>query len=207
MFTGIVEGTATVVNAEHLPGLTRYTFEFPEDKSSTKIGASVAINGTCLTVTSAARNCLSFDLMAETLNLTNLTNLNVGTQVNFEHAAKMGDEIGGHVLSGHIHCTAPVVALEPTENNLAVTIEIPEAWLNYVFYKGYVAINGASLTIGDLKDRLLTVYLIPETLRLTTFSDISIGDELNIEIDSQTQTVVDTLEKLLPIYLTKHGVS
>lgn len=204
MFTGIVQGTAELVEANHQPGLTTYTFNFPEDKSSTQTGASVALNGTCLTVTSVDSHLLTFDLMAETLRLTNLRDLPAGSRVNYEHAAKMGDEIGGHVLSGHIHCTAILEKVISTENNLALTFSVPENWAKYIFPKGFIAINGASLTVGEVSGNQFTVYLIPETLRITTFENLSKGDQVNIEVDSQTQVVVDTLERVLPRYLANN---
>jgi len=205
MFTGIVQGTASLVSASRKTGLNSYTFEFPEDKSQTKTGASVALNGCCLTVTSVQGHHLSFDLMAETLGLTNLGNLQEGDLVNYEHAAKMGDEVGGHVLSGHIHCRADVKAKIVSENNVEFRFCAPEPWLKYIFNKGYIAVNGASLTVGDVRHGQFSVYLIPETLRITNFAKLAEGDTVNIEVDAQTQAVVDTLERLLPEYLAKHN--
>ena len=206
MFTGIVQGTATLAAASRKTGLHSYTIEFPEDKSQTKTGASVALNGCCLTVSKVEGKQLTFDLMSETLGLTNLGDLQTGDLVNYEHAAKMGDEVGGHVLSGHIHCTARITAIKPTENNLELRFELPGQWTKYVFNKGYISINGASLTVGDVKDDQFSVYLIPETLRITTFSKLSEGDTVNIEVDAQTQAIVDTLERLLPDLLAKQSL-
>ena len=203
MFTGIVAGTAKLIDATNKPGLNSYTFEFFDDKSSTNLGASVALNGCCLTVTKTEANRLSFDLMAETLALTNLQGLEIGAVVNYEHAAKMGDEIGGHVLSGHIHCTATVCKVAPSENNLELRFEVPQQWSKYIFEKGYIAINGASLTVGQVRDNQFSVWLIPETLRITTFEGIRKGDQVNIEVDSHTQAIVDTLERVLPDFLAK----
>ena len=203
MFTGIVQGTAKLVSATRKTGLFSYTFDFGSDKSHTQCGASVAINGCCLTVTHAEGNLLSFDLMAETLGLTNLKDLNQGDLVNYEHAAKMGDEVGGHVLSGHIHCLAEISKINQSENNLELRFSAPDSWTKYIFNKGYIAINGASLTIGDVKNNQFSVYLIPETLRITTFADLAEGSRVNIEVDAQTQAIVDTLERLLPEYLAK----
>ena len=171
MFTGIVQGIATVESLDARPGLTTFVIRFPEGSlEGVTTGASVAINGTCLTVTAQQDNQLWFDAMQETLRLTTLGELAEGSQVNFERAARIGDEIGGHLLSGHIHCTARVVS--------------------------YIAVNGASLTIGDVEANRFNVHLIPETLRATTFSDIHPGDRVNIEVDSQTQTIVDTLARM-----------
>lgn len=197
MFTGIVQGQATVETLESKPGLSTLTLRFPEDTvTGITIGASVAINGTCLTVTSQSGSHLSFDTMQETLRLTTLGNLAVGDAVNFERAARIGDEIGGHLLSGHIHTTAVVTAIETPQNNRTLHFQVPAQWLRYIFPKGYIGIDGASLTIGDVVDDTFTVHLIPETLRVTTFGDLRTGDSINLEIDSQTQTIVDTLSRL-----------
>ncbi len=197
MFTGIVQGIATVDAVTEKPGLNTLTIRFPAERvEQVSIGASVAINGICLTVTRQEADCLSFDAMQETLSRTTLGGLSEGDRVNFERAARIGDEIGGHLLSGHIHTTARVVAIDTPENNRTLTFEVPGDWARYLFGKGYIAVNGASLTIGDVKNNRFNVHLIPETLRATTFGDLAVGDEVNIEIDSQTQTIVDTLARM-----------
>jgi len=197
MFTGIVQGVATIAEVIKAPGLNTLVVRFPEAKvQGVTIGASVAINGTCLTVTRQDGDLLYFDAMQETLRLTTLGNLAEGDSVNFERAARIGDEIGGHLLSGHVHTTAVLAEIIRTENNVTLWFEVPESWMKYVFPKGYIAINGASLTIGEVTGNRFNVHLIPETLRATTFCDIREGDAVNIEIDSQTQTIVDTLSRL-----------
>ena len=134
--------------------------------------------------------------MHETLKLTTLGSLEPGHTVNFERAARIGDEIGGHLLSGHIHATASVVAILRPEDDVTLWFEVPNQWAGYIFPKGYIAINGASLTIGEVAGNRFNVHLIPETLRATTFGAIKEGMSVNIEIDSQTQTIVDTLARL-----------
>lgn len=197
MFTGIVQGVATIAEIIQAPGLNTLAIRFPEDQvQQVKTGASVAINGTCLTVTRQDNDILYFDAMQETLRLTTLGDLSAGDTVNFERAARIGDEIGGHLLSGHIHTTADIVEIIHSENNVTLWFEVPEQWANYIFAKGYIAINGASLTIGEVAGNRFNVYLIPETLRATTFGTAREGQRVNIEIDSQTQTIVDTLARL-----------
>jgi riboflavin synthase len=199
MFTGIVQGVAVVDDLTSAPGLSSFAIRFPDaNVLGVTIGASVAINGTCLTVTRQENNLLFFDAMQETLGLTTLGTLETGDRINFERAARIGDEIGGHLLSGHIHTTADVVAIDQPENNCTLTFEVPHQWARYIFPKGYIAINGASLTIGEVTENRFTIHLIPETLRATTFADIIVGDRVNIEIDSQTQTIVDSLDTILP---------
>ncbi|AXS82368.1 MULTISPECIES: riboflavin synthase subunit alpha [Marinobacter] len=197
MFTGIVQGVATIEEVTAEPGLSTYIVRFPEDKlDGVSIGASVAINGTCLTVTRHEGSALCFDAMQETLKLTTLGHLKAGDPVNFERAARIGDEIGGHLLSGHIHTTAKIVEILRPENNVTLWFEVPDEWARYLFPKGYIAINGASLTIGEARGNRFSVHLIPETLRATTFASVQEGQQVNIEIDSQTQTIVDTLARL-----------
>mgnify|MGYP001168668683 FL=1 len=197
MFTGIVQGVATIAEVITAPGLNTLVVRFPEAKvQGVTIGASVAINGTCLTVTRQDGDLLYFDAMQETLRLTTLGKLAEGDSVNFERAARIGDEIGGHLLSGHVHTTAVLAEIIRTENNVTLWFEVPESWMKYVFPKGYIAINGASLTIGEVTGNRFNVHLIPETLRATTFGTAEQGQSVNIEIDSQTQTIVDTLARL-----------
>ena len=199
MFTGIVQGVAVVDDVKSAPGLSSFAIRFPGDKvQGVTIGASVSINGTCLTVTRQQNDLLFFDAMQETLGLTTLGTRQTGDRINFERAARIGDEIGGHLLSGHIHTTANLVAIDRPENNCTLTFEVPSQWARYLFPKGYIAVNGASLTIGEVANNRFNIHLIPETLRATTFADVAIGDQVNIEIDSQTQTIVDSLDTILP---------
>ncbi|WP_416361414.1 riboflavin synthase subunit alpha [Marinobacter sp.] len=193
----MVQGIAKVVEIHTAPGLNTLVIKLPEDKvHGVTIGASVAINGTCMTVTRQDGPQLYFDAMQETLRLTTLGALKAGDAVNFERAARIGDEIGGHLLSGHVHTTAQLAEIVRTENNVTLWFELPESWVKYVFPKGFIAINGASLTIGEVEANRFNVHLIPETLRATTFGTIEQDQLVNIEVDSQTQTIVDTLARM-----------
>ncbi|MBU2955299.1 riboflavin synthase subunit alpha [Marinobacter sp. F3R08] len=197
MFTGIVQGIATIEDVSVAPGLSTFAIRLPADKAGdVAIGASVAINGTCLTVTRQEESVLYFDAMQETLSLTTLGELKAGDKVNFERAARIGDEIGGHLLSGHIHTSARIVDILRPENNVTLWFETPDEWKRYIFPKGYIAINGASLTIGEVQGNRFNIHLIPETLRATTFGTCKEGQRVNIEVDSQTQIIVDTLARL-----------
>lgn len=197
MFTGIVQGIARIERIEAGSGLHRLAIAFPEGSvEGVSRGASIAIDGACLTVTEQQAQTIWFDVMMETLRATTLGHRSEGEAVNFERAARIGDEIGGHLLSGHVHCTARVESIETPENNRRIVFSVPEQWRHYLLPKGYIAVNGASLTIGEVTERGFSVYLIPETLQATTFSDLTQGDEVNLEIDSQTQTIVDTLAKM-----------
>jgi len=205
MFTGIVQGTATVENVERKDNLSQVGIRFPDGKvTDVKIGASVAINGTCLTVTEILGDSLKFDVMVETLRTTNLGLLETGMKVNYERSARVGDEIGGHNVSGHVHVTGEVKSVEDTANNRKLVFHVPDRkWMKYVMPKGYIAVNGCSLTIGEVEDSTFSVYLIPETLRVTVFGSIQVADKVNIEIETQTQAIVDTTERVVASYLSK----
>jgi riboflavin synthase len=199
MFTGIVQGLGEVTQIQDHGGIRRLQVRLPTGRDQgLETGASVAINGVCLTVVGWDQHGVEFDVIDETLRLTNLGDLKVGHVVNVERAARFGDEIGGHVLSGHIHGRAQVTEVVETDANLAVWWAVPEALKKYVLPKGYVSLNGCSLTVGDTeRDGHLSIHLIPETRELTTFGRVTVGDSLNLEIDSQTQAIVDTVERVL----------
>ncbi|MDY0746839.1 riboflavin synthase subunit alpha [Paucibacter sp. R3-3] len=197
MFTGIVQGVATVAAITDRPGLRSFTLGFPKGFcEGLEIGASVSCDGVCLTVTRLrGTDHADFDVMLQSLNLTTLGALTEGSPLNVERAARDGAEIGGHPLSGHIDFKASVASIRQPENNHVLRIAVPPQWMRYIFAKGYIAINGASLTVAeaDRKACWFEVWLIPETLRMTTFADKGVGAELNIEIERSTQVFVDTV--------------
>lgn len=198
MFTGIVQGTAIVQSITRKDDFMQLTIALPEERcDNLQLGASIALNGTCLTVTAFEGRNVSFDLIIETLKVTNLGNLEVGDRINFERAARFGDEIGGHVLSGHVHTQVQVAEIERTETNCILWFEAENRWLPYLFPKGFVALNGCSLTIGEIQENRFNVYLIPETLSVTTFGACQKGDNINMEIDAHTQAIVDTVEQYM----------
>ena len=201
MFTGIVQGVARVARLTDRPGLRCIELAFPPGfDAGLEIGASVACDGVCLTVTTLpapGRAC--FDVMQQSLGLSTLGALAVGGQINVERAARDGAEIGGHPISGHVDCQGTVLSLRQPENNHVLRIGVPASHMRYVFAKGYIAINGASLTVAeaDRRARWFEVWLIPETLRMTTFGQLAEGAAINIEIERGTQVVVDTVRDAL----------
>ena len=198
MFTGIVQGTAPVIDIIKKDRFQTHIMEFdPALLKDLQTGASVAHNGCCLTVTEINGNKVSFDLMQETLNVTNLGDLTIGAQVNIERAARFGDEIGGHQMSGHILFTAQVIKVNKTDNNCQITFEVPSKYKRFIFSKGYIGIDGISLTIGDVENNHFNVNLIPETLQRTNIGSRIPGDKINIEIDPQTQAIVETVERIM----------
>lgn len=200
MYTGIVLGTCPVTALTHGSGTTALTVDLGGYAEGLQPGASVAVNGTCLTAVQVADGQVRFDIIEETWRQTNLSDLGVGARVNVERSFRLGDEVGGHILSGHVAAATTVTAVVADEGHRLVTVAVPERWMPYLMAKGFVALNGASLTIQEL-DRAastVTVSLIPETLARTTFGSVEPGDRLNLEVDAQTQAVVDTVRAMLP---------
>ena len=200
MFTGIVQGVATVLHLQDHPGLRSFTVQFtPGFCDGLATGASVAVDGVCLTVTALrGSDAADFDVMQQSLSLTTLGALQAGSRINVERAARDGAEIGGHPLSGHVDFKATVAEVRRPENNHVLRVAVPAPWMRYVFAKGYIAINGASLTVAEARREAggagwFEVWLIPETLRMTTFANKPEGASLNIEIERSTQVFVDTV--------------
>ncbi|MBS0286191.1 MAG: riboflavin synthase subunit alpha [Proteobacteria bacterium] len=200
MFTGIVQTKVKVSFVEQTPSFTRYALSLPTALlADLKIGASVSVNGACQTVVAIKGNDVYFDAIAQTLRCTTIPSYRVGTWVNIERSAKFGDEIGGHMLSGHILGKATISNITTaSQGEHILTISCPQEWMKYIFYKGYIAVNGVSLTVQEVDAKgHFSVHLIPETLRITTFDTAQEGEEVNIEIDSQTQAIVDTVQRVL----------
>ena len=199
MFTGIVKGLGEITRINDQAGIRHLTMKLPKGSDGgLEIGASVAVNGVCLTVVDWDHHGVQFDVIDETLTLSNLYSLDVGSMVNIERAACFGDEIGGHVLSGHIHAMAEVTTIQETDANLVVWWTVPDLLRKYILPKGYVALNGCSLTVGQSNwENQSSIHLIPATRALSTFNSVKVGDRLNLEVDSQTQAIVDTVERVL----------
>lgn len=197
MFTGIVQGTASIAGIRDAVGLRSLTLEFPDGFcDELTVGASVSVDGVCLTVTDlASPTSAVFDVILQSLSVTTLGSHAVGARVNVERAAKDGAEIGGHPLSGHVDFCATLQAIRTSENNRVLRIGVPAEFRKYIFAKGYIALDGASLTVSEVNrnEGWFEVWLIPETLRMTVFEHKAEGDRLNIEIERGTQVVVDTV--------------
>lgn len=199
MFTGIVQGMGRVVGVETAGGIGRLTVDLGGCAEGLKAGASVANNGACLTVSHIDGSKVRFDVIAETMALTNLGSLSAGDPVNIERSLRFGDELGGHVLSGHVSGTATVCDIIAEGDNRTVWFDVDRSLMPYLLWKGWVALDGASLTVSGVdRDRgRIAVSLIPETLERTTLGLVSVGDPVNIEIDAHTQAIVHTVRDLL----------
>lgn len=198
MFTGIVAGIAQVASLEEKDQLITLGIKLPaSETSSFKVGASIAINGVCLTITHWQEAVVYFDVMQATLSLTNLGALTINAPVNYERAAKIGDEIGGHLMSGHISDQVELIGRNEVGDNLELVFSFHPKWQDYLLNKGFVGLNGCSLTLAQVSQGEFTINLIPETRRATTFGELPVGSQVNLEIDPQTQAVVDTVKRVL----------
>jgi riboflavin synthase len=191
MFTGIVQGTGRVQSIQGDSTKT-ISIEIPST-DGLEVGGSVAIDGVCLTATNVGE-FVSFDVIPETIDRTTLGSLYAGSSVNVERALKFGDELGGHLLSGHIMGVAEIISVINQDFKIQCPIQMAE----FIQEKGYIAVDGISLTVGHTDGNgCFDIHIIPETLRLTTLGSKGPGDNVNIEIDAMTQAVVNTTKRLL----------
>tara|TARA_B100001250_G_C19791178_1_gene786571 strand:+ start:694 stop:1317 length:624 start_codon:yes stop_codon:yes gene_type:complete len=196
VFTGIVEGTgiiSKIIRKENLSSMIIQTSS--EFNKGIQVGASVCVDGVCLTATKINLDSLEFDVIIETLNVTTFGDIRTNSVVNIERSMKLGDEIGGHMISGHVFDTVIIKEINKPKNNYILTLKCNSRLQKYIFSKGYISLNGISLTIGEVDkiNNTFTVYLIPETLRLTNMLHKVVGDLINIEIETQTRNTVDTI--------------
>jgi len=197
MYSGITQGLFIVKSLIKRPGLFHYSVALNEELAKDlKIGSSVSIDGVCQTVVAISGYEVSFDAMQETLAKTTLNQLFIGRKVSVERSIGFGDEIGGHELSGHIFETGTIIDKKINGENVCLSIQTSEACFAFIKPKGYIAVDGSSLTIGvtDVKQHSFEVYLIPETLRKTNFGNKDIDDKVNIEPDMKTMLLVETLQ-------------
>lgn len=196
MFTGIVQGLGTIKSIEEGNGITTFSIACP-DTQNLVIGASVAIDGICLTATSIKDKLVTFDVIPETMERTTLGERVANDEVNIERSLRYGDEVGGHLLSGHIIGRGLLTYSENVGEGAQLKIKAPPSIQKYIQTKGYIGIDGISLTIGEVHENEFDLHIIPETLRLTTLGSKQVGDAINIEIDSTTMMIVETVERLL----------
>ena len=184
MFTGIVSGQGYIHKVKNNVDYTSITIKAPAGFSKNlKRGASVAVNGVCLTAKKGATDLLQFDVITETLEKTNFKLLSKGNKVNLERSMKANTEIGGHLVSGHIHGVGVIKSINDRGQTKDLRIQPPASLMEYLFYKGYVGLNGCSLTIGKVFKSSFNIHLIPETIKVTNFQKMKKGDLINIEID------------------------
>jgi len=193
MFTGIVAGTAEIKKIIEGDEIRTFCIDLEGFLDNLAIGASVSIDGVCMTVVSIDGELVDFDVIGETLQRTTMSMKKEGDVVNIERSLKFGDELGGHILSGHIMTRARLLEIIKKGEGIDIIIENPEEVKPYVMEKGYIAIDGISLTIGEVRNDSFVLHIIPETLRVTTIGQKNVGEFVNLEIDSQTQSIVQTI--------------
>ena len=198
MFTGIVSGQGYIHKVKNNVDYASITIKAPVGFSKNlKRGASVAVNGVCLTAKKGSTDLLEFDVITETLEKTNFKLLSKGNKVNLERSMKANTEIGGHLVSGHIHGVGVIKSINDRGQTKDLRIQPPASLMDYLFYKGYVGLNGCSLTIGKVFKSSFNIHLIPETIKVTNFQKMKKGDLINIEIDQTTINTVETIKKIM----------
>ena len=198
MFTGIVSGKGNLKKIIKCEDYISLIIQAPKGfaKNLSK-GASVSVNGVCLTVKKGRTDLLEFDVIEETLKKTNLKNISKSSKLNLERSMTANTEIGGHLVSGHIHGTGQVLKVINRKETKDLLIKIPSQLREYFFYKGYVALNGCSLTIGKVLKSSFYIHLIPETVSITNFKEIKKGDLINIEVEQTTINTVETVKRVM----------
>ena len=198
MFSGIVQEAGKVIGFVKEKDIYNLSIECSSEFiSDLKKGASISVDGVCLTVKDENPEILRFDLVEETIKRTNFQNIKTGDNVNLERSLKMGDEIGGHPVSGHIHGISKVISIDKRDQSWDVKFSVEYFMHDYMLHKGYVAINGCSLTVGEVSNESFMIHLIPETLSVTNLFQLQQGSVVNIELDQNTIIIADTVKKYL----------
>jgi riboflavin synthase len=197
MFTGLVTELGKVVDVKRGESSAIFTISAPLSTSELSVGDSIAVNGVCLTATSISDGIFTADVMVQTLDLTSLAKVEVGTPVNLELAAQMDMRMGGHIVQGHVDGVATVLQSAPGEKWVQFDIAVPEHLMKYVVAQGSITVDGVSLTVGALDDakNIVTLWLIPETLAKTNLSSKKSGDLVNIEVDILAKYVERLISK------------
>jgi riboflavin synthase len=189
MFTGIVTDVGRVRSVQETNRDLRFEIETAFDTATIDIGASVSHAGCCLTVVDKGPGWFAVEVSGETLSMTTLSDWAEGRPVNLERAARVGDELGGHIVSGHVDGVAEVVGVRPEGDSLRVTFRAPEALAKFIAPKGSVALNGTSLTVNEVEGRDFGINFIPHTQKVTTWGEAALGDKINLEVDTMARYV------------------
>ena len=197
MFTGLVTELGAITAITRGESSAVFTIKAPASVAGLAVGDSIAVNGVCLTATSLTADPVTADVMVQTLNLTSLSQVETGSQVNLELAAQMDMRMGGHIVQGHVDGVATVLQLVPGEKWAQFDITVPEELMKYVVAQGSITLDGVSLTVGSLEDgsNLVTVWLIPETLAKTNLGGKKPGDLVNVEVDILAKYVERLMSK------------
>ena len=198
MFTGIVQGIRKITFVSDIEGGRKIRIQLDSLSDNLEHGASVAVNGVCLTAVKIFQGWTEFDIIQETLNRSNLGSLKSGDTVNIERACKYGDEVGGHHVSGHVDCGGTINKINNSANKRDFIVSCEKIWLNYLIPKGWIAIEGVSLTVVDFGDNWFSVSLIPETLKQTVLGLKIESQKVNLEFDDSVKAIVHTIERMMP---------
>ena len=198
MFSGIVQTVGkieSIKDKNHIKTIRIETHgDYLEDIA---IGQSVSVDGVCLSLVKKNNEYCEFEAVEETINRTTLGGYKQGTKVNLEKSLKFGDTVGGHFVSGHIHTKGRIVEVELIGESKNILVEIEEKWIKYLTEKGYISVNGASITIGKVSKNTFYIHLIPETLKTTNLDELIYDNYVNLEFDQATIAIVDTTERLI----------
>lgn len=198
MFSGIVSGIGSVKSIKYKNDIISIEVKAPKNFSKKlKKGASVSVDGVCLTAINSDSDTIKFDVIEETLSRTTIGNFVKGQKVNLERSMTASSEIGGHLISGHIHCVSEIISINEKKSSKDMKISIPKGMDKYILEKGYIGINGCSLTVGKVFKTNFNIHLIPETLKVTNLDLLKEKSLVNIELDQNTVTIVDSVEKIL----------
>ena len=196
MFSGIVQTVGkieSIKDKNHIKTIRIETHgNYLEDIA---IGQSVSVDGVCLSLVKKNNEYCEFEAVEETINRTTLGSYKQGSKVNLEKSLKFGDTVGGHFVSGHIHTRGRIVEVELVGESKNILVEIEEKWIKYLTEKGYISVNGASITIGKVSKNTFYVHLIPETLKTTNLDELIYDNYVNLEFDQATIAIVDTTER------------
>ena len=198
MFTGIVQGIRKITVVKNLEGGRRLRIKLEDLAEKLQQGASVAVNGVCLTVVRFEEDWAEFDIIQESLNRSNLGRLKIGDFVDIERACSFGEEVGGHHVTGHVDCMGTIKEVRRTPNNHDIEVECGKEWMAYLIPKGCIAIEGISLTVIDIGDDWFSTSLIPETLEKTVLGHKIVGENVNLEFDHTTKIIVQTINRMVP---------
>lgn len=197
MFTGIIHTIGTLQEVTHGDGHATFLIDAKDIAKKVSLGSSVAVNGVCLTVTQKDEALLTFDVMEETVKKTALGTYTKGMHVNLEPALRVGDELGGHFVYGHVNCIGTIVEREEHEASLLLSLQLQEGYMAYMIQEGSITIDGVSLTIAEVRGTTVSVSLVAYTRRHTTLGTKQPGDTVHIEVDMMAKYA----ERLLKTYV------
>ena len=198
MFSGIVQTVGKIESIKDKNNIKTIRIETHGDYlKDIAIGQSVSVDGVCLSLVKKNNEYCEFEAVEETINRTTLGSYMQGTKVNLEKSLKFGDTVGGHFVSGHIHTRGRIVEVELVGESKNILVEIEEKWIKYLTEKGYISVNGASITIGKVSKNTFYIHLIPETLKTTNLDELVYDNYVNLEFDQTTIAIVDTTERLI----------